>query len=438
MAEILEEGGVVVAVADALVRHEGHVNVLALVHIALVVQLVCTALAAEGAEDGQVAEVIQVVVNGADAQGTHGGEEQGAVEGAQLQQEGGQQAEVIQQLQKPDGELHHQAGDVGEDLQQVIQAGIQLGGLLHTFHSGVELVVDVGDGVVGVQMDLDGGVGGVHAHLLLDDHAVLNVFTTGIDLLAGDEAVDLGILGDAPDVGGQQDVGDAEVLQTFPALLADVAVHMGDLKSLRKQVGAGVALHLEIGGDGRHGRQGADLAAVDAVAPGAVVLAIVVDADAEDHNCCGNQEQGVGQVSHDAGTSGDRQQGQQKPMAELPVAGNNDGVHDRHQNCDHPADPGADPDRAVNGHHPHGDGGLIELLVATEHYDEHVQQGCCDGQNDLAPRIQRIPGPFHTGNHQAGHCRANHAECHQPGQNAFAFDIKMVSLFHSTIIVTIP
>ena len=218
---------------------------------------------------------------------------------------------------------------------------------------------------------------------------------------------------------------------------------MGNFESLREHVGAGVALHLEISGDGRHGLQGADLAAVDAVAPGAVVLAVVVDADAKGHQSDAAQHQQVGQIAklkaagEDGQRHGDQGQRQQEPMTPLSTAGDDGGVQYRQQEQRDPGHPGPGTASAINGHHPHGDGGLIELLVATEHYDEHVQQGCCDGQNDLAPRIQRIPGPFQTGGSQAGHCRANHAECHQPGQNAFAFDIKMVSSFHNIIILPI-
>ena len=102
----------------------------------------------------------------------------------------------------------------------------------------------------------------------------LNVLTTGVDFLTVDEAVQLGVFGNAPDIGCQQHMGDAEVRQAFPALLTDVAVDIGDLEGLFKEVGADVSLPLEIGSDLCHGCQGADLAAVFPVAPGGMVLAV--------------------------------------------------------------------------------------------------------------------------------------------------------------------
>ena len=110
-AEILEEGCVVITVHDTLVQHELHIDVLLLGNGAVVLNFVGAALAAEGTKDGQVTEVIQMVINGADAQTAHGSEEQGTVEGAQLQQELGQQAKVIQEFQQPHGKLQEQAGN---------------------------------------------------------------------------------------------------------------------------------------------------------------------------------------------------------------------------------------------------------------------------------------------------------------------------------------
>ena len=132
-------------------------------------------------------------------------------------------------------------------------------------------------------MHLDGGVRRIHGHFLLNDHAVLNVFTTGIDLLAGDEAVQLGILGNTPDIGGQQHMGDAEVGQTFPALLTDIALNIRNFKGILKQIGAGVALNLEVGSDLCHGCKGADFSAIDAVTPCGMVGAVCVNTQCENH-----------------------------------------------------------------------------------------------------------------------------------------------------------
>lgn len=59
--EVLERGGVIEAVADALVGVDGEVDVLALDEIALHVNFILPILAAEGAEDREVAEIIEVM-----------------------------------------------------------------------------------------------------------------------------------------------------------------------------------------------------------------------------------------------------------------------------------------------------------------------------------------------------------------------------------------
>ena len=149
-------------------------------------------------------------------------------------------------------------------------------------------------------MHLDGGVRGFDGHFLFHDHAVLNVLAAGVDLLTGDKTVELGILAQTPDIGGQQHMGQTKVGQTFFALLTNVTLHMGDLKGLVKQIGAGIALYLEVGGDLGHGSQGTDTTAVYPVAPGGMIFITGVDTDGEYrsdqtqcHQCVGqNGQQG--------------------------------------------------------------------------------------------------------------------------------------------------
>ena len=81
------------------------------------------------------------------------------------------------------------------------------------------------------------------------------------------------------------------------------------------------------------------------------------------------------------------------------------------------------------------DGPADHVIQQVYHQtDQHIQCGCCDWQDDLAPHVQRVSGPFHTGDRNAGHCRSHHAQRHQPGQHVFAADIKMCSLFHTRIL----
>ena len=92
------------------------------------------------------------------------------------------------------------------------------------------------------------------------------------------------------------------------------------------------------------------------------------------------------------------------------------------------------PEAGIDHHHPDGNCGFMEKFLTAEKGDERIQCGCRDWQEDLAPHLQRIPGPFPTGKRNAGHCRSHHTQRHQPGQHIFAADIKMGYSFHTHII----
>ena len=70
----------------------------------------------------------------------------------------------------------------------------------------------------------------------------------------------------------------------------------------------------------------------------------------------------------------------------------------------------------VNADHPDGDSSFIKLFLAGDQCDVRKKQSCCDWQNDLAPQRDSDAGSFHTDKPNAGHCRADHAQRHHPGQ----------------------
>ena len=92
-----------------------------------------------------------------------------------------------------------------------------------------------------------------------------------------------------------------------------------------------------------------------------------------------------------------------------------------------------DPEGGVDSHHPDGDCGFVEQFITADEDDGGKEQRGCGWQNDLAPRSDS----FHTGEQvDAGHCRADHAKRHQPGQHIFTADINMYSFIHNNCILT--
>ena len=134
---------------------------------------------------------------------------------------------------------------------------------------------------------------------------------------------------------------------------------------------------------------------------------------------------------------GNADHGQQKQHP--VVSGGDIGIEEGKEDQRHPEKPhhhavidiAGNPKPGVNRHHPYGDGSLVEQLFTVQKGDQRVQRGSRDWQENLAPQISRVSGPFQTGESNAGHCRRSHAQRHQPGQHVFMADIKMCSCFHT-------
>ena len=461
---VLEEGSIVEAVYDSFVQSELAVKVLLLHHGAIFLDFQGAALAAEGAKDGEVTEVVQMVINGRNAQAAHGGEEHRAVEGADFQQEAGKQTEVVQQPQEPHSKLQEDTGDHQKGVGGLVKVGIQ-GRILNFLHRLVHFVINIGSGVVGAQMDLDHGFGRIRGHFLLDGHTELQIVAAGVDLLSADEAVDLGVFAGSPAVASQQHMGQAKVCQTFPALLTDVALHIGDLKGLREQIVGIIALGHNVGRYLIHGRLCTDAAAIRAVAPGGMILTegMALDRKAGKHQAEGHQavshcalviaKTSQGCLSHKESyfsaahkiqpmqigkcRDGYQENDGQKPgkaclfRYDLGVQECVEDHHDGIKHSDHsiiiPKIHGGKHKEEIKGDQPDGDCGLIKPFFTADDRGQRIKQGGCYRQKDLAPPV----GTFLTDQQDAGHCRADHAKHHQPGQQVFLADIKSCFSFHT-------
>ena len=220
-----------------------------------------------------------MVVNGRNAKTAHGGEEQASVEGADLQQKAGEQAKVIQGFQKPYREFQKHPGNQGQCSGGGIEVAVQRGRVFYTVNGRLVLVVNVLGGIRGLQMHFNHRVWGIRPHFLFNGHAVLNVVSPGVDLLAGNEPVQPGKPAQRADVAGQQHMGNAEAGQTLPPLLTDVAVNLTDLDGIGKQIVRGVPGDHDVGGNLSHGRQGADSSSIGSIAPGGVIFLGRMDPD---------------------------------------------------------------------------------------------------------------------------------------------------------------
>ena len=76
----------------------------------------------------------------------------------------------------------------------------------------VQLLIDLLRRVRRLEVELDGRLLAVRAHVLLDGHGELDIVIALIDALAGEEAVHAGVLCDAADIGRKQHMRQAEGL----------------------------------------------------------------------------------------------------------------------------------------------------------------------------------------------------------------------------------
>ena len=226
---------------------------------------------AVGDKDGQVAKVVDVVIDGTNAKRSHAGDDHRAVEGAEPEQLFGQEAEVVQEIEELDRPAAEKSRDQGEQLVELIKGVDLLGRVLHGGDNGVELVVDLVHRVGRLKAHLDAGVGGVDRERLFDGHHDLNIVAAK-DLLSADKAVNGGALGNGADVGRQHHVQKAEAGLALLDLLAAEFIGLADVEHIRIGV-AGVTAHgHDVGHKFGHGIDGAQLSAVTAVAEATTAL----------------------------------------------------------------------------------------------------------------------------------------------------------------------
>ena len=188
------------------------------------------ALGAEGDEHRQRTEVVYVVINGADAEGTEVGYDHGAVEGAHIKYGLGYQAEVIAHSDQPDRCADKEAGELCKFVREFLGA-VFLVGVFDLVDGSVHLAVNIVDGVGRFKDDLDGGLGGVDAEAALYGHDDFNIITRE-DPSAHDEAVETGQVGAGAHIGSDQQVKHTHAFVAADALTSEPAVCLRYLKRL--------------------------------------------------------------------------------------------------------------------------------------------------------------------------------------------------------------
>ena len=265
----LQELGIIMTVADTLVRDQLEINVLFLLHLAAAVDLVLYILGAKGDEHGQSAEVIDVVVDGPDAQGAQVGDDHGAVEGAGLNQRFGQDAKVVTDAQQLKGKAQQETGSLTQSLSHVLGVIVAVVSL-DLFNLLVELAVNIKDGVGGLEVDLDGGLGGINGQAALDSHDNSDIIGS-VDTATGHKAVQTGQHGYAADMYGDEKMQQTNALVALNAQFTQALIQSAYLKALLIVVTGIVAGGHDIGNETVERGEGTDQATVLSVAKAALI-----------------------------------------------------------------------------------------------------------------------------------------------------------------------
>ena len=157
------------------------------------------------------------------------------MEGTQPGQGAGQAPEVVQQIQKPYHKFQQYPGNQVKGFRQIIKVGIVRWGVLHCVHLFLNLPVDGLRRVRGGKADFQYCIRGLRLHFRLDGQRDLDL-RAAVYPLAGDEAVDAGILPHAPGVGRQHHMEHTEALEPFTALGTDVFIGGGTVQGVPDEV----------------------------------------------------------------------------------------------------------------------------------------------------------------------------------------------------------
>ena len=167
------------------------------------------------------------------------------------------------------GEPQQDAGQAADGLGHGLGVVVLVGGL-DLLDLLVHLAVDVENGIRGLKVDLDGGLGGVGSQDEIDGHDHADI-VPGVDAAAHHKAVETGKHGDETDIGGDQKMQHADALVAVHPQLAETAVHHGDLHALLIEVAGVVAGGHDERNELGKGGQGTEKPAVLPVAEAAPV-----------------------------------------------------------------------------------------------------------------------------------------------------------------------
>ena len=178
------------------------------------------------------------------------------MEGAAVKPALGQPAEIVHDTKNQNTQTDEETGGAAEALHQVFESAGDLFGS-QLVNSGVDLPIDIKNGVGGFKADFHPGVGGFQCLAALYGEDNVD-FIPGKHPSAHDKPVQPGQHGDAADIGGNEKVEKTDVLIAVHPFLTEAFVCSGYVKILFIENAGGTSVPEKIGDEFTDGRKGAE------------------------------------------------------------------------------------------------------------------------------------------------------------------------------------
>jgi hypothetical protein len=230
IADGSQELGIVVTVGDSFIQDHFAVKVFVVDDFTFAVQFGSMAFCTERNEDRQGPEIIDVVIDRADPQGTEIGDDHGAVERTCISKGCGEPSKVIEDTKEHDDEAEKKPGSFAQRFSHIFCVVVAVV-CLDFFYFFIQLVIDVEDGISWLKNDLYCGLSGVGAHGTLDGHYDFYV-VVGIDPAPDNETIDRRKHGYGADIGSDPEMQDADAFISVHPQFTKSAVQIGNLQTL--------------------------------------------------------------------------------------------------------------------------------------------------------------------------------------------------------------
>ena len=168
----LERGGVIVTVAYTFVRYDFHGDKMMTFPFTVGRKVFAVELIADGDKHGNIAEIVQMVINCGNAERAEVRDEHGPVERADIEQRLRQTSEIVEKTKEPYRGTENQTRHLGQFLCGIVKSRR---GRQRLVHQKLKLLIHIVDIIARVKNGVDTGARRFKSHFLFDVHVLSSI-----------------------------------------------------------------------------------------------------------------------------------------------------------------------------------------------------------------------------------------------------------------------